>query len=372
MDSMKHYSTYQSQFIEMFGDPMTNSKEWPECGKINQYAQVILGTTPNSKEASYWDGDIKWITPAEMTDESYYIYDTERHITEEGVKSASLTLLPYRSVLFSTRAPIGKVGLAGSPMYSNQGFKNFICGEKLNPVYLYYSLIYKRDYLISLGTGTTFKELSKKTVEGLNMAVPPLHLQDQFESIYDQADKSKFISLKSQFIEMQMKSGQTNSLGDFIERCTPNRCGERTDLPILSVTKDKAIVFQDERFGAVVASNDKSNYIIAPRGYLMQGIHIDESNFGIQNLVDEGIVSPAYKLWRFKNSNAIPELIEYYLRSEMAIKYFRRKFLGATVPRRQVIRKEDFLDLPLNLPNMEEQKKYFRIYQQADKSKYIN
>lgn len=183
----------KSQFIEIFGDPMTNSKEWPEYGKINQYAQVILGTTPNSKEASYWDGDIKWITPAEMTDESYYIYDTERHITEEGVKSASLTLLPYRSVLFSTRAPIGKVGLAGSPMYCNQGFKNFICGEKLNPVYLYYSLIYKRDYLISLGTGTTFKELSKKTVEGLNIAVPPLHLQDQFESIYDQADKSKLV-----------------------------------------------------------------------------------------------------------------------------------------------------------------------------------
>ena len=197
LDSMKHYSTYQSQFIEMFGDPMTNSKEWPEYGKINQYAQVILGTTPNSKEASYWDGDIKWITPAEMTDESYYIYDTERHITEEGVKSASLTLLPYRSVLFSTRAPIGKVGLAGSPMYCNQGFKNFICGEKLNPVYLYYSLIYKRDYLISLGTGTTFKELSKKTVEGLNIAVPPLHLQDQFESVYDQADKSKFEIRKS-------------------------------------------------------------------------------------------------------------------------------------------------------------------------------
>ena len=185
------FSNLKSQFIEMFGDPMTNSKEWPEYGKINQYAQVILGTTPNSKEASYWDGNFKWITPAEMIDESYYIYDTERHITEEGVKSASLTLLPYRSVLFSTRAPIGKVGLAGSPMYCNQGFKNFICGEKLNPVYLYYSLIYKRDYLISLGTGTTFKELSKKTVEGLNMAVPPLHLQDQFESIYDQADKSK-------------------------------------------------------------------------------------------------------------------------------------------------------------------------------------
>ena len=182
----------KSQFVEMFGDPMTNSKGWVEYGKINQYAQIVLGSTPNSKEASYWDGDIKWITPAEMTEESYYIYDTDRHITEDGVKSASLTLLPYRSVLFSTRAPIGKVGLVGSPMYCNQGFKNFICGDKLNPVYLYYTLIYKREYLVSLGTGTTFKELSKRTVEGLDIAIPPLSLQEQFENIYHQADKSEY------------------------------------------------------------------------------------------------------------------------------------------------------------------------------------
>lgn len=126
----------KSQFIEMLDDPMTNSKGWSGHGKINKYAQIILGSTPNSKEASYWDGDIKWITPAEMTEESYYIYDTERHITKEGVNSASLTLLPYRSVLFSTRAPIGKVGLVGSPMYCNQGFKNFICGNQLNSVYI--------------------------------------------------------------------------------------------------------------------------------------------------------------------------------------------------------------------------------------------
>ena len=174
----------------------------------------------------------------------------------------------------------------------------------------------------------------------------------------------------SQFIEMQRVSTQCNTLGDFIERCRPQRCANRIHLPILSVTKERAIVFQDERFSAVVASKNKSSYIIVPRGYLVQGIHIDESNFGIQNLVDEGVVSPAYKLWKFKNSDAIPELIEYYLRSEMAIKYFKRKFLGATVQRRQVIRKEDFLALPLNLPNFEEQQKYYQFYKQADKSKF--
>lgn len=183
----------QSQFIEMFGDPMTNTKGWTEYGYIGNYSQIVLGSTPNSKNPSYWDGDIKWITPAEMTDESYYIYDTERHLTEEGLRSANLTLLPYGSVLFSTRAPIGKVGLVGSPMYCNQGFKNFICNDNLNPVYLYYTLIYKHDYLVSLGTGTTFKELSKKAVDNLEIAIPPLELQEQFECIYHQSDKSKLV-----------------------------------------------------------------------------------------------------------------------------------------------------------------------------------
>ena len=175
---------YQSQFIEMFGDPMINTKYWSDFGQISNYTKIVLGSTPNSNNPDYWDGEIKWITPAEMTEESYYIYDTERHLTEEGLHHANLTLLPYRSVLFSTRAPIGKVGLVGSPMYCNQGFKNFICGEKLNPVYLYYALIFKREYLVSLGTGTTFKELSKKAVEGLKIAAPPIAIQNEFEAIY--------------------------------------------------------------------------------------------------------------------------------------------------------------------------------------------
>ena len=191
-----------SQFIEMFGDPMVNDKQWSEYSCISEITQIVLGSTPNSKEPSYWDGDIRWITPAEMTDQSYYIFDTVRHITDEGRKAANLTVLPEGTVLFSTRAPIGKVAIVGKEMCCNQGFKNFICSEKLNNVFLYYTLKLKKDYLCSLGTGTTFKELSKRTVESLKIAVPPIELQNQFETIYNQADKSGFDGRKSQFIEM--------------------------------------------------------------------------------------------------------------------------------------------------------------------------
>lgn len=191
-----------SQFIEMFGDPMVNDKQWSEYSCISEITQIVLGSTPNSKEPSYWDGDIRWITPAEMTDQSYYIFDTVRHITDEGRKAANLTVLPEGTVLFSTRAPIGKVAIVGKEMCCNQGFKNFICSEKLNNVFLYYTLKLKKDYLCSLGTGTTFKELSKRTVESLKIAVPPIELQNQFKTIYKQADKSGFAGRKSQFIEM--------------------------------------------------------------------------------------------------------------------------------------------------------------------------
>ena len=180
----------KSLFIEMFGDPMVNDKQWPEYRNLSEVTQIVLGSTPNSKEPSFWDGDIRWITPAEMTDQSYIINETERHITEVGQRSANLTMLPEGAVLFSTRAPIGKVAIVGKEMCFNQGFKNFICSDKLNNVFLFYTLKFKKDYLCSLGTGTTFKELSKRTVESLKIAVPPIELQKHFEDIYNQADKS--------------------------------------------------------------------------------------------------------------------------------------------------------------------------------------
>lgn len=181
----------KAKFQEMFGDPFTNSKKWKEYGPFSKYTEIILGTTPKSSEPSFWDGNVLWITPAEMNDEVVLYEDTIRHITLEGAKSAHLSILPKGTVLFSTRAPIGKVGIVGKEMYCNQGFKNFHCGELLNEYYLYYSLLQNREYLQSLGTGSTFKELSKSTIEKLCIAVPPIEQQLDFECVFNQAEATK-------------------------------------------------------------------------------------------------------------------------------------------------------------------------------------
>ncbi len=186
----------KSRFIEIFGDTFSNEKGW-EFKSLSTVTTIVLGTTPSSTNPDYWDGDVKWITPAELDDESFYLYDSERHITEAGVRSTSLKPFPAGTVILSTRAPIGKTAIAGCEMYCNQGFKNFICSEKLNPVYLYYTLKSHKEELQKMGTGSTFLELSKKTIEGLSVSIPPKDLQDEFEVFYKQADKSKVELSKS-------------------------------------------------------------------------------------------------------------------------------------------------------------------------------
>lgn len=147
--------------------------------QIGEICEIVSGSTPKTSIAEYWDGNVKWITPAELDDDSYVIQDTVRKITELGVKKTGLTILPKGTVLFSSRAPIGKVAIAGCDMYCNQGFKNLICSDVISNKYLYWYLKSKTTYLNSLGRGATFKELSKKILAEVELEVPHIKRQNE-------------------------------------------------------------------------------------------------------------------------------------------------------------------------------------------------
>lgn len=132
--------------------------------KLGEICRIVSGSTPKTGIPEYWDGDLKWITPAELNDESRVVNDTKRTITELGATKTGLTPLPAGTVLLSSRAPIGKVAITGCKMYCNQGFKNLICSDSINNEYLYWFLKGKTQYLNSLGRGATFKEISKTIV----------------------------------------------------------------------------------------------------------------------------------------------------------------------------------------------------------------
>ena len=161
--------------------------------KFKEVSTVIGGSTPKTDKSEYWGGSHYWVTPAEL-DGSKYISKTERSLTDKAVSETNLTLLPTGTVLLSSRAPIGKVCITQSPMYCNQGFKNIVCSDLLNNEFVYYYLLHNVDYLQSLGTGATFKEISKKVVENVEIIVPSL--SDQHTIVAELDKLNDVIALK--------------------------------------------------------------------------------------------------------------------------------------------------------------------------------
>jgi type I restriction enzyme S subunit len=203
----------QSIFLDMFGDPATNPKGWP-IDLIGDVAEIVSGATPRTDNPKYWDGTIRWVTPKELSDlEDIYIAETERHITEAGLQSCAATVLPPGSVLFSSRAPIGHTAICATPMATNQGFKSFIPKrDRLDAHYLLAWLRLRRRFLEGLGTGATFKEVSKAVVARIQIPVPPLALQVAFANrmrkvqALREAERNAMALLDEQFLGLQYRA----------------------------------------------------------------------------------------------------------------------------------------------------------------------
>ena len=147
--------------------------EWKKC-TIADLGEVIGGATPSTKdEENYKDGTIAWITPKDLAGfANRFIMHGERNITEKGFRSCSTKLMPEHTILFSSRAPIGYVAIAAQEMCTNQGFKSVVPNENTDFMFLYYLLKYNKDKIESLGSGTTFKEISGRTMRGIEVEVP--------------------------------------------------------------------------------------------------------------------------------------------------------------------------------------------------------
>ena len=153
--------------------------KWKTC-TIADLGKVVGGATPSTKKAeNYNDGTIAWLTPKDLAGYSgRYIWRGERNITEIGLNSCSAKMMPAQSILFSSRAPIGYVAIAGCEMCTNQGFKSVVPNNNTDYMFLYYLLKYNKDKIEAMGSGTTFKEVSGSTMKGIEVSVPEL-LDDQ-------------------------------------------------------------------------------------------------------------------------------------------------------------------------------------------------
>jgi type I restriction enzyme S subunit len=159
--------------------------EWVRLGDIGQ---IVGGGTPKSGEPSFWTEDgVKWLTPADLYGfDQKYISSGRRDISWEGLERSSATLMPKGSVLFSSRAPIGYVAIAGGPLSTNQGFKSCVPYVEGMSEYLFYFLKRSGQLINEAASGTTFKEISGSKMAQVLVALPPQNEQDRIVEKVDE------------------------------------------------------------------------------------------------------------------------------------------------------------------------------------------
>lgn len=147
--------------------------------RLDQVGTIVGGGTPDTSNSKYWadkDG-IPWITPADMRYQKEYVNTGKRTLTSMGLKESSAKLLPENSIVFSSRAPIGYVGIVGTPLATNQGFKSCVPFFDEMSQYIYFYLMFIGSEVNERATGTTFKEVSGKQFASTPIPVPPLEIQ---------------------------------------------------------------------------------------------------------------------------------------------------------------------------------------------------
>ncbi|MDN3594648.1 restriction endonuclease subunit S [Zunongwangia endophytica] len=183
-------------------------KEVPEhwtVGRLNYYTEIFGGSTPKSSNDAYWNGSINWVTTDDLGKlNGKLIKDTRRTITEEGLANCSASLLPKNSVIISSRAPIGHLGILEINAATNQGCKGLVPLEnKIDSRYLYYYLLAAKVDLQSLGSGSTFMEISSSLLKSYNIVVPSILEQIKIAAYLDHQTGliDDIIEKKQQLIE---------------------------------------------------------------------------------------------------------------------------------------------------------------------------
>lgn len=167
-------------------------RNWVQV-KISDVAKIASGGTPSTSNPEYFDGDVPWITPVDLSNyKEKYIGKGRRNISASGLKNSSAKLLPKDTVLFSSRAPIGYVAIAQNELATNQGFKNLLPSKLYLPSYAYYYLQFIKEFAESQASGTTFKELSGSKMSELPFLLAPLpeqkRIADKLDELFQHLD----------------------------------------------------------------------------------------------------------------------------------------------------------------------------------------
>ena len=345
---------------------------------LGEIAEIVSGGTPKSSVPEYWDGEIAWASPKDLSSlNGKFIESTNRKITKEGLMSSSAKLLPPNSVLFSSRAPIGLVAINSVPMATNQGFKSLIPGSDLIADYLYWWLIMNREMLNDLGTGATFKEISKRVIADVAIPLPPLEEQTKISKALDQTqilirNQKHILRCYDEFLLSTFQklfpngSFQRVRLAETVDQKSVItygivQAGEHDPDGVQYIrTGDiyEGHIIQEKLLRTSPAISQKYSRTILKEGDIVMSIR---ATVGTTAKVDKSLVGANLSrgLARISPSeHFVSEYILYALRSPASQNWISGNVKGATFPE---ITLAKLRELPLEAPPLEKQAQFSKI-----------
>ena len=203
----QQYAEYKDSGVEWLGEVPSHWDLKPSKFLFN----IVNGSTPKSGVEEYWEGDITWVTPSDLSKiESFEISESARSITNKGLDSCGTSLVPSGSLILSCRAPIGSLAITTTEVCTNQGCKSLVAIDEINTKFIYYFLSVSTEQLNILGRGTTFLELSSDELGNLKIPFPVVNEAEKIANFLDHetAKIDSLIAKQEKLIELLKEKRQ--------------------------------------------------------------------------------------------------------------------------------------------------------------------
>lgn len=363
------------------------TKVW-ESTKIGEIAEVVGGGTPKTEVEEYWNGEIKWFTPSEIG-KTKYIFDSERHITNEGLKNSSAKLLPKNTILLSSRATVGEISIASTECSTNQGFQSLITKNNVDNEFIYYLITTIKNEFLRRSSGSTFLEISKNEIKRIPINIPELSEQNKISNLFSAIDnkigmlekKHQYYQDFKKYLMQRIFSSQEDKLrfdySDEWKICklkdicniqdgthsTPSYVDE--GVPFYSVETitnnvPPKFISKDEHEKLIKRCKPQFGDILITRIGTLAKSKIIDWNEEFSIYVSLALLS-SIKI----NSN----YLDLYLQTEYFQKEFLKRSLLLAVP--QKINLKDLKELKIKYPSFEEQNSIVNLFKPVD-SKLFN
>lgn len=366
-----------------------------EQRKLGDVADIVGGGTPSTNNPNYWDGDIDWYAPAEIAGQIYFD-SSQRKITEQGYENSSAKMLPPGTVLFTSRAGIGKTAILSKKGCTNQGFQSIVpYNDELDSYFVFSRTDELKQYGELVGAGSTFVEVSGKQMAAMNLKMPTtIEEQQTIGRFFKRLDTlitlhqrkyEKLVNIKKSMLDkMFPKNGasvpeirfkgftdlwEQRKLEEYLEVSgQKNFEGIYTKEDVLSVSGDFGIVNQIEFQGRSFAGASVANYGVVETGDIVYTKSPLKSNpYGIikANKGKNGIVSTLYAVYKPKQS-ANPEFVQNYFEQDARMNNYMHPLVNKGAKNDMKVSAENALKGQIVFPDIKEQRTISEFFRNLD------